>query len=106
MSLSIAKGVIMSDIGCHSLTSLGLCIALLASGCGSSNSPTHGNGATGVGGAPAAGPPGSCSSPNVQITEIDVGAAVSQNEDEAARKPLPLAAIASGGSRGAWMAGA
>ncbi|HEX3773657.1 MAG TPA: hypothetical protein VHV51_04280, partial [Polyangiaceae bacterium] len=49
------------------------------------------------------GPAGSCSMPNTRITEIDVGAAISQNEDEAALKPLAISARPSGGSRVAWM---
>jgi hypothetical protein len=41
--------------------------------------------------------------PDTRITEIDVGAAISQNEDEAALKPLAISAIPSGGSRVAWI---
>jgi hypothetical protein len=56
-----------------------------------------------VGPTGGAGPAGSCSAPETRITEIDVGAAVNQSEDEAALKPLAIAAMPSGGSRVAWM---
>ena len=54
----------------------------------------------------AGGSPGgasACSAPQLRVTEIDVGAAINQNEDEAALKPLAIAAIPSGGSRVAWL---
>ena len=41
--------------------------------------------------------------PTVRISEIDVGAAVVVNEDDAALKPLSISPIPSGGSRLAWM---
>ncbi len=67
-----------------------------------------GSAASGAGGvvvtpAGGAGPVGSCSMPETRVTEIDVGAAVDQNEDEAALKPLAIAAMPSGGSRVSWL---
>ncbi len=46
---------------------------------------------------------GACSNPELRITEIDVGAKIVANEDEAALKPLAISALPSGGSRVAWM---
>jgi hypothetical protein len=48
---------------------------------------------------------GACASPELRVTEIDVGAAIVANEDEAALKPLAIAAMSGGGSRVAWMGG-
>lgn len=72
-------------------------------GCGQSAS--HGDPAAasaGTGTVGTAGTASACSAPQVRITDIDVGAAVNHNEDEAALKPLAIAAIPSGGSRVAW----
>jgi hypothetical protein len=44
-----------------------------------------------------------CTAPQVRITEIDVGAPVVVNEDDAALKMLSISPIPSGGSRVAWM---
>jgi hypothetical protein len=64
-------------------------------------------GATGTGGATtscATVTPTACTSaPTVRITEIDVGATVVANEDDAALKLLSISPIPSGGSRVAWM---
>src|SRR5664280_1046726 len=64
-------------------------------------------GATGTGGGTstcAAATPTACTSaPTVRITEIDVGATVVANEDDAALKLLSISPIPSGGSRIAWM---
>jgi hypothetical protein len=57
---------------------------------------------SGLAGANTAGS-SACSAPQLRVTEIDVGAAINQNEDEAALKPLSIAAIPSGGSRVAWI---
>ncbi len=67
-------------------------------GAGAGAQAVAGSGAAGanMGGA------GACSAPQLRVTEIDVGAAIDQNEDEAALKPLAIAAIPSGGSRVAW----
>lgn len=59
-------------------------------------------GATGSGGTP-----GTCSSPTIRITEVDVGATVATNETEATTTGtnlmvLALSPIASGGSRLMW----
>jgi hypothetical protein len=78
-----------------------------SSGGASSGGATSSAGTAGaavvIGPTGGAGPAGSCSAPETRITEIDVGAAVSQNEDEAALKPLAIAAMPSGGSRVSWM---
>ncbi|MEI9947811.1 MAG: hypothetical protein WDO74_02255 [Pseudomonadota bacterium] len=64
-------------------------------------------GAQGLAGAGSAGAntrgASACSAPQVRVTEIDVGAPVNQNEDEAALKPLAISAIPAGGSRVAWL---
>ncbi|KAJ3056539.1 hypothetical protein HK097_006172 [Rhizophlyctis rosea] len=52
--------------------------------------------------APAA-PAGSCATPKIRYTDIDVGTTISVNEDEATLKPLVIASIPSGGSRVAFM---
>lgn len=67
----------------------------------SGSSPSGGT-ANGVSGAPSSGGASACSAPTVRITEIDVGAAVNHNEDEAALKPLAISPIPGGGSRVAW----
>lgn len=59
---------------------------------------------TGSGGSPAVGACG-VTADRVRITEIDVGAAVVNNEDEVALKPLVISPIPSGGSRLGWMGG-
>ncbi len=62
--------------------------AWLVVACGSNGNTQNSNtGHPGVGGAPAAGAPGSCSSPNVRITEIDVGATVSQMKTRRTSSP-------------------
>lgn len=79
--------------------------AVMGGGNASSNGGSSSVGGTGSVVTPAggAGPLGSCSMPETRITEIDVGAAIDQNEDEAALKPLAIAAIPSGGSRVSWL---
>jgi len=76
-------------------------------GAAGGSGPALSAGAPGVAGSGAAGAnPGgasACSAPQVRVTEIDVGAAINQNEDEAALKPLAIAAIPNGGSRVAWL---
>lgn len=66
-----------------------------------------GGAVNGTGGAnPSACPavaPTACTAPQVKITEIDVGAPVVVNEDDASLKLLSISAIPSGGSRLAWM---
>jgi hypothetical protein len=66
-----------------------------------------GGAATGTGGTPtsciAATPTDCTAAPTVRITEIDVGATVVVNEDDAALKLLSISPIPSGGSRVAWM---
>lgn len=47
--------------------------------------------------------PTSCTAPQVRVTEIDVGATIVVNEDDAALKLLSISPIPSGGSRVAWM---
>ncbi len=88
----------------------------VASGRGGST----GGAASGTGGAPASGtstpsstcgigcstaPAGSCSSPQVRISEIDVGSTVQNNTNEAYLLPLAIAPMPGGGSRVAWMSG-
>ncbi|HEY2407844.1 MAG TPA: hypothetical protein VGI10_17670, partial [Polyangiaceae bacterium] len=53
-------------------------------------------GAAGTGGTSA------CASPQVRITEIDVGANINVNENDADSKPVMLSPIPSGGSRMSW----
>src|SRR5450631_4273676 len=80
--------------------------ALGASGAsGASGAPASAGAASlgGSGGALQPGPKGSCSAPETRVTEIDVGAPLTQNEDEAALKPLAISAIPAGGSRVAWL---
>ncbi|KAE9272282.1 hypothetical protein PR003_g30253, partial [Phytophthora rubi] len=48
---------------------------------------------------------GFCAKPRVRITEVDVGAAVENNENEAALKVIAIAALPSGGSRIAFQSG-
>ncbi|KAJ8525293.1 hypothetical protein ON010_g15822 [Phytophthora cinnamomi] len=48
---------------------------------------------------------GFCAKPRVRITEVDVGAAIDANEDEAALKVVAIAALPSGGSRIAFQSG-
>src|SRR6188768_1807210 len=62
----------------------------------------QGSAGNGAAGAAPSGGASSCSTPQLRVTEIDVGAAINQNEDEAALKPLSIAALPSGGSRVAW----
>ncbi|HMI90161.1 MAG TPA: hypothetical protein VK509_02305, partial [Polyangiales bacterium] len=47
--------------------------------------------------------PSACTMPEVRVTEIDVGATVVVNEDDAALKLLSISPIPSGGSRLAWL---
>ena len=47
--------------------------------------------------------PTACTAPMVRITEIDVAATVSVNEDDAALKMLSISPIPAGGSRVAWL---
>ncbi|KAG6578029.1 Avirulence (Avh) protein [Phytophthora cinnamomi] len=46
-----------------------------------------------------------CAKPRVVVTEVDVGASVENNEDEAALKVIAIAALPSGGSRIAFQSG-
>ncbi|ETP50945.1 hypothetical protein F442_03840, partial [Phytophthora nicotianae P10297] len=46
-----------------------------------------------------------CAKPRIQITDVDVGAAIEANEDEAALKLVAIAAIPGGGSRVAFQSG-
>ncbi|KAG3238333.1 hypothetical protein PI124_g16705, partial [Phytophthora idaei] len=46
-----------------------------------------------------------CAKPRIEITEVDVGAAIDANEDEAALKLVVIAAIPGGGSRVAFQSG-
>lgn len=48
-------------------------------------------------------PAADCTSPQVRITEVDLGVTVVNNESETELKPIALAAIPSGGSWLAWM---
>ncbi|EEY53933.1 uncharacterized protein PITG_07581 [Phytophthora infestans T30-4] len=48
---------------------------------------------------------GFCAKPRIQITDVDVGAAVEANEEEAALKLVAIAAIPGGGSRVAFQSG-
>ena len=75
-----------------------------------SGGATSGTGGTPIGAGGSTGtstctPPAAtaCTSPQVRITEIDVGAPVVVNEDDAALKMLSISPIPSGGSRVAWM---
>src|SRR5262249_19080705 len=67
-------------------------------GAGSGTNSSSGTGTSSSGGSCKAG-----LASLVKITEIDVGATVVHNEDEAALKPLAISPIPSGGSRVAWM---
>lgn len=69
-------------------------------------------GASASGGSPSSGGTGStcapvtataCTAPQVVINEVDVGAPVVVNEDDAGLKMLSISAVPSGGSRVAWM---
>ncbi len=66
---------------------------------GASGGNTGASGATGSAGAGGA---TACSSPQIRITEVDVGASINVNEDEADSKPVMLSPIPSGGSRMSW----
>jgi hypothetical protein len=70
---------------------------------GTSGGAGAGGGGTTPAGGCAPAQRSACTSPQVRITEIDVGAPVAVNEDDAALKPLSIAPIPSGGSRVAWM---
>ena len=74
-------------------------------GMGGAGTGGAGMGGAGMGGAGAGGTAGGCgvTGSRVRITEIDVGATVMNNEDEAALMPLSISPIPSGGSRLAWM---
>ncbi|EGZ14499.1 hypothetical protein PHYSODRAFT_332881 [Phytophthora sojae] len=48
---------------------------------------------------------GFCAKPRVRITEVDVGASVENNEEEAALKVIAIASLPSGGSRIAFQSG-
>ncbi|KAG4038251.1 hypothetical protein PC123_g26187, partial [Phytophthora cactorum] len=48
---------------------------------------------------------GFCAKPRIRITDVDVGAAIEANEDEAALKLVAIAAIPGGGSRVAFQSG-
>jgi hypothetical protein len=76
-----------------------------ASGTGGSSASAGGSAGNAAGGSAGTPPPGTCAvtADRVRITEIDVGAKVVSNEDEAALKPLAISPIPSGGSRVAWM---
>jgi hypothetical protein len=105
-------GVIWGGLGCSVANNGGG--SYLQAGVDQGRGGSNGGGNTSVGsggtivpgectlncGNPAA---GSCSSPQVRITEIDVGVTVVNNESETELMPLALAAIPSGGSRLAWM---
>ncbi len=73
-----------------------------ASNAGTSNAGTSSAGSGASAGLAAIGGASSCSTPQTRITEIDVGAAVNHNEDEAALKPIAISPIPGGGSRVAW----
>ncbi len=68
---------------------------------GSGNAPP-GSAGSGTAGAPASAGASSCSTPQTRITEVDVGAAINHNEDEAALKPIAISPIPNGGARVAW----
>jgi hypothetical protein len=74
-----------------------------STGVGGSSGAAGTGAAAGQSGTAGSTPAGPCASPRVRITEIDVGATVVANEDEATLKPLAIAPIPSGGSRVAWM---
>ncbi|WP_437964545.1 hypothetical protein WMF04_33295 [Sorangium sp. So ce260] len=78
-----------------------------ASGGGAGTSSASGGGASSASGGGAGGDPGpgACgvTRDRIRITEIDVGIPVSNNEDEAALRPLVISPVPSGGSRLAWM---
>src|SRR6185312_11794275 len=48
---------------------------------------------------------GSCSSPQVRVTSVNIGAALNYSTNETDEIPLALAAKPGGGSRMAWMTG-
>jgi len=50
-------------------------------------------------------PTGSCATPQVRITSVELGAALSYSTDETAAIPLAIAAKPGGGSRLAWVTG-
>lgn len=103
---------------------LGITCALLGAACGgqsgaggggnsAGNSSGSGGGSTGsgtiAGSSSGSGTMGSgggtcaLTAASVRITEVDVGSAVSNNEDDPALMPLSLSPIPKGGSRLAWM---
>jgi hypothetical protein len=72
----------------------------------SSGGASAGGAATGTcAGSCAAAPVGSCSAPQVRVTQVDLGAALSFGTDETSVTPLAIAAVPGGGSRIAWMTG-
>lgn len=110
------------------IAALGIPCALLGAACGSQSATGSGGGASagnssgsggssagpdtssGPGAGPSAGSTGSggggtcaLTAASIRITEVDVGSAVTNNEDEAALMPLAISPIPSGGSRLAWM---
>ena len=74
-----------------------------ASGTGGTSSGTGGSGGGTTACTPTSGTPAACTSPQVKITEVDLGGTVVVNEDDAALKLLSISPIPSGGSRVAWM---
>jgi hypothetical protein len=70
---------------------------------GSAGTSATGGSAGSIASSCAAVTPGSCTAPQVRITEIDVGAPTVVNEDDAALELLSISPIPSGGSRVAWM---
>ncbi|KAL4099134.1 hypothetical protein PRIC1_006944 [Phytophthora ramorum] len=80
-------------------------VASSSSGSSSSSTPTTSNNSTSTATTTSADNSKLCAKPRVQITEVDVGAAIDNNEDEAGLKVVAIAALPSGGSRIAFQSG-
>ncbi|KAH7491373.1 uncharacterized protein KRP23_296 [Phytophthora ramorum] len=80
-------------------------VASSSSGSSSSSTPTTSNNSTSTATTTSADNSKLCAKPRVQITEVDVGTTVENNEDEAGLKVVAIAALPSGGSRIAFQSG-
>lgn len=76
-----------------------------ASGTGLGGGPSAGGATGNCPGSCAAPTPTSCSTPDVRVTEVDLGAKLDYSTDETYNVPLAIAARPGGGSLIAWMTG-
>jgi hypothetical protein len=92
--------------------------SVIAGGTKATGGAAGSGGITSTGGAPATGgaagtctgscsnaAAGACASPQVRISQVNAGSAISFGTDETSVMPLAIAAIPGGGSRVAWMTG-